>query len=404
LVDAPLRARLTVATPAKTVLAKAAALGERGRIEEALTAFLSISADSECGYEALVAAARMQATLRRHDEALATLARAIQLKPSDPLAWFRRSLLRLLKADFEGGWRDYEARLVTEEFLKIGIQPPQLAGIVVRNAKPEDLAGRRVLLVPEQGLGDHVMFASLIPDLAALASEVVVACDSRLVALFANSFPANVRINGQGSISRSDFDVAIAMASAPRLFRNRRDDFPGTPYLRPSAVVQARWAERLGPRPKGLRIGLSWRGGSAGTGSRRRSVDIAQLMPILDLPRCELFSLQYGDVDAEIGAANRKLGVDIRSFPRAEIDDYEELAGLVLNLDAVVSVQTSLVHLCGAVGQTCLTLLPANPEWRYGLNGEDMPWYGSVRLLRQVEPDRWEPVIVAAAEALSARL
>lgn len=389
---------------AKTVLAKAAALGERGRIEEALAALLSIADDPETGYEALVGAARMQATLRRHDEALATLERAIQLKPGDPLAWFRRSLLLLLKRDWQAGWQDYEARLATEEFLKVGIQPPQLAGVVARNARREDLAGRRVLLVPEQGLGDQVMFASLIPDLAALAAEVVVACDNRLTGLFANSFPANVRVNGQGSLSRSDFDVAIAMGSVPRLLRDAREAFPGRPYLRPRPDVQAQWAERLGPKPDGLRIGLSWRGGSAGTGSRRRSVEIAQLKPVLDLPGCEFISLQYGDVAAEVAAANRKLGVDIRTFPRAEIDDYEQLAGLVLNLDAVVSVQTSLVHLCGAVGQTCLTLLPANPEWRYGLTGEDMPWYGSVRLLRQTEPDRWEPVIAAAAEALCARL
>jgi hypothetical protein len=393
-----------VPASAKTVLAMAASLGARGRIDEALAALLSIADDPEHGYEALVGAARMQATLRRHDEALATLDRAIQRKPNDPLAWFRRSLLRLLKRDFPGGWRDYEARLVTEEFLKTGITSRQLASVAARNAKPEHLAGRRVLLIPEQGLGDQVMFASVIPDLAALASEVVVACDDRLAALFANSFASNVRVNGQASLSRSDFDLVLAMGSAPRLFRNQREDFSGAPYLRPRPEVEAQWAERLEPRREGLRIGLSWRGGSVETGSRRRSVEIAELKPILDLPGCEFVSLQYGDVDAEVAAANRELGVNIRAFPRAQIDDYEALAGLVANLDAVVSVQTSLVHLCGAIGQTCLALLPANPEWRYGLIGEDMPWYNSVRLLRQAEPDVWKPVIAAAAEALRSRL
>ncbi|MFN3582377.1 tetratricopeptide repeat protein [Phenylobacterium sp.] len=389
---------------AQSVLAKATSLGERGRFDEALAVLLSIVDDPEHGYRALVEAARLQATLRRHDEALGTLERAIRLRPNDPLAWFRRSLLRLLKRDFEGGWRDYETRLVTEEFLKVGIDPPQLAGVVTRNARHEDLAGRRVLLVPEQGLGDQVMFASVFPDVARLASQVVVACDDRLAGLFASSFPANVRINGQAALSRSDFEVAIAMGSAPRLFRNSPGDFPGTPYLRPRPEVQAKWAERLGPRPPGLRIGLSWRGGSVGTGSRRRSLEIAQLKPVLNLPGCEFVSLQYGDVAAEIAAANRKLGADIRSFPKAEIEDYEELAGLVLNLDAVVSVQTAVVHLCGALGQACLGLLPANPEWRYGLTGESMPWYRSVRLFRQAEPDQWEPVIAAAVAALRSRL
>lgn len=389
---------------AKSALAKAASLAERGGIDEALAVLLSIVDDAEHGYQALVEAARMQATLRRHDEALETLERAIRLRPNDPLAWFRRSLLRLLKRDFEGGWRDYETRLVTEEFLKVGLNPPQLAGAVAPNARHEDLAGRRVLLVPEQGLGDLVMFASIVPDLARLASQVIIACDYRLAGLFASSFPGNVRINGPASLSRSEFDVAIAIGSAPRLFRNRPEDFPGTPYLRPRPEVRAKWAERLGPRPAGLRIGLSWRGGSVGTGSLRRSVEIAQLKPILGLPGCEFVSLQYGDVEAEIVAANRKLGTNIRSFPKAEIDDYEELAGLVLNLDAVVSVQTAVVHLSGALGQTCLGLLPANPEWRYGLTGETMPWYRSVRLFRQGEPGDWEPVIAAAAAMLHSRL
>jgi ADP-heptose:LPS heptosyltransferase len=106
-------------------------------------------------------------------------------------------------------------------------------------------------------------------------------------------------------------------------------------------------------------------------------------------------------VGAEIAAANAGRETPIRLFPSAEIDDFEELAGLAANLDAVVSVQTALVHLCGALGKTCLTLVPQTAEWRYGARGTTMPWYNSVRLFRQAEHGVWDSVIADAAGALA---
>ena len=122
---------------------------------------------------------------------------------------------------------------------------------------------------------------------------------------------------------------------------------------------------------------------------------------MLDVADCEFVNLQYGDVGQEVAAANAGRANPIRLFPRAEIDDFEDLAGLTANLDAVVSVQTSLVHLAGALGQTCLALLPHRAEWRYTGSGETMPWYRSVRLLRQAEPGAWGPVIAQAGAALA---
>jgi ADP-heptose:LPS heptosyltransferase len=196
----------------------------------------------------------------------------------------------------------------------------------------------------------------------------------------------------------------IGMGSLGRLFRNRLEAFPGTPYLRPRAPVREAWAARLGARRARLRVGVSWRGGTPKTGGARRSVTLDQLAPVLDLPDCEFVSLQYGDVSAELAAANDGRDNPIKAFPAAEIDDFEQLAGLVLALDVVVSVQTSVVHLSGAVGAECLALLPHIPEWRYTLGAPAMPWYRSVRLIRQSEPGAWAPVIGRVAEALRQRL
>ena len=126
------------------------------------------------------------------------------------------------------------------------------------------------------------------------------------------------------------------------------------------------------------------------------------LGPLITLEGTEFFSLQYGEAAAQAAAANASLLSPIRTFPPQDIDDFEQLAALVLALDLVVSVQTALIHLCGAIGAPCLVMVPFMAEWRYGARGETMPWYGSVRLYRQKAPDAWGPVIEAVTDAAAA--
>jgi ADP-heptose:LPS heptosyltransferase len=118
------------------------------------------------------------------------------------------------------------------------------------------------------------------------------------------------------------------------------------------------------------------------------------------MPDCEFVNLQHGDVAAELAATP----ASIRTFPATDLSDFESLAGLAAELDLVISVQTALVHLCGAIGQTCLTFVPSQPEWRYGTTASTMPWYQSVRLYRQETPGDWDPVIVRVASAVRERL
>jgi hypothetical protein len=127
---------------------------------------------------------------------------------------------------------------------------------------------------------------------------------------------------------------------------------------------------------------------------------IETLAPLLFEPNCEFISLQYGDIGLEVEDANRALGVAIRTPPPDLIDDFDDLAGLVAELDVVVSVQTALVHVCGAIGQRCHALIPQVAEWRYMQRGDATPWYGSVRLWRQAEDLGWDPVVRIVAEAV----
>jgi Flp pilus assembly protein TadD len=397
---------LTSSRHAEGFVARGDALYGLGRFDEALASFLEAAKLSTQPYEPLVKTAIARAALRQYAEALALLDKAVALRPDEQLAYYQRASIRLLTCDFEGGWRDFEHRWRNEAFVasSSATVSPQVREHLDLRLGIQDVSGQRVLLVSEQGIGDQVMFASMIPDLAAAAASVTCVCDHRLVGLFSNSFEGAKFVDpGAANLSRSAFDKVVAIGSLGHIFRNRVEDFPGTAYLRPRPQVAERWAARLGPRPQGLRIGLSWRGGTPGTAASQRSLALAQFAPLLGLPDCEFVSLQYGDATAEVQAVNSGLSSKIRIFPASDIDDFEDLAGLIAAVDVVVSVQTSVVHLTGALGKDCLVMVPYNPIWRYTAQAATMPWYRSARIFRQSEPEHWDPVIRSVAESLRSR-
>ncbi|WP_293377170.1 tetratricopeptide repeat protein [Phenylobacterium sp.] len=375
------------------------------RFEEALASY-SEALDLDPGsYEALIKMGRSRAALRDYVEALSILDRAVRLQPMEPAGRFWRSVLRLLIGDFEGGWADYDMRWrhATAFEGSGGVVTPQLRARLSLDLDLETVRGQRILLAGEQGIGDQVMFASMIPDLARVA-QITCVCDGRLTRLFSASLPGVRFLDPiSAELQFSDFDRVVAMGSLGKLFRNRVADFPGASYLRPRAEVCAHWRERLGPRPKGLRIGLTWRGGRPTTNMAQRSMALSQLAPLANLPDCEFVSLQYGEAQADLQAVREGLNWDIHAFPKAEIDDFEDLAGLIETLDVVVSVQNSVVHLAGAIGKDCLALVPHNPEWRYGTASAAMPWYRSVEIRRQTAPGAWAPVIADVVETLKRR-
>lgn len=380
-------------------------LSGQGHVEEAIMVCrraLALEPDNAAALQNLGVAL---AASGQQLEGLLALDRAVELEPEVPLRSFSRALVRLAAGDFAGGWRDYEARWRTQSFAyrSTTSMTARLQERLNLDSNARTLASARVLLVAEQGIGDQLMFASMIPDLARVASHVTLICEPQLVRLFAHSFPGlTVLSHLDAEMDLSSFDVVLAPGSLGRIFRNRLEDFPGAPYLKPDREALARWAARLGSRPSGPRIGVSWRGGTEATRISERSVTLEQLIPVFDLPGCEVISLQYGDPRPEIAAFNEGRGSKIRVFPPEDLKDVEDLAGLIEELDVVVSVQTAVVHLAGALGKDCLAMLPANPEWRYAAPGSAMPWYGSVRLLRQTSSGDWESVVTGVVEALKA--
>jgi tetratricopeptide (TPR) repeat protein len=373
---------------------RAQALSQLDQTTASIAAYqsaLDVAGPADRG-EVLTDMARVLGSVGRYDEAIAALDTAVGLEGDVSTALLCRGELRLLSGDFAGGWGDYEARLQIPNFLQANRRfTPAILERLVRRPSRDDFAGRRVLVLGEQAFGDAIMFASTLGELAALAASVTCAVDERLVRLLRESLPnitfTSAQVDGAG------FDVVVAMGSLPGAFRQTREAYPGRPYLTPSPGAIQRWQTRLPPAAGKLRVGVSWRGGLARTRAAARSMDLEVLEPLLTLPHCSFVSLQYGEVDAEVAAINARLPTPLLSFAQAETRDFDDLAGLAACLDVVVTVQTTLAHLCGALGKTAFVMIPRWPEWRYGLEGEEMAWYASLRLIRQGSPGDWGSVI-----------
>jgi tetratricopeptide (TPR) repeat protein len=331
---------------------------------------------------------------------------ALEKDPNHAQAHWNKSLTMLELGDYANGWTEYDWGLraqvrVDRNYAKHTI--PFWNG--EKNA--------RIIVYGEQGIGDEIMFASLLPQLVADAELVVFECHRKLHKLFANSFPEidiyptredeNIQwpLKSDGS-DRYGFTHKIAIGSLGKFYRRDIADFPGTPFLVPTPSSELAWAERLAKLPAGPKIGISWIGGHKKTRVEVRSMELERLLPILG-QNAQFISLQYTPQEDEILAFETAHGIKLHQFPEATYSPiYDDTAGLVANLDLVITVCTSLVHLAGSMGVPTWVMVPSRPAWRYRLDLDGMPWYSSVVLFRQT-PDsvEWQPVIDEVASNLS---
>lgn len=331
--------------------------------------------------------------LGRIDEALAKFESVLAAKPGAELALWHRTLTRLLQQDFARGWEHYDLRLRSRD------RPQRAVGFSLWDGR--DPAGVRVLVHGEQGIGDEIMFASCLPQMIAASAACTVECSARLLGLFRRSFPAaRVIESGLAEAAAESCDVQIAMGSLPRFLRRSRDDFPRHGgYLHADPGLRAQWRARLaaiGPAPK---VGISWLGGTQKSRSSARSIALDALAPVLQVGGLQFVDLQYTDRSAEIGAVESRLGLRLHRWTEAR-EDFEHTAALIAELDLVISVCNTAVHLGGALGKPVWVMTPFSPEWRYGLRGDEMIWYPAARMFRQTAPGAWDGVIADVAQSL----
>jgi Tfp pilus assembly protein PilF len=325
----------------------------------------------------------------RYDEAVDYAERAIAVDPEHYQARFNLSLLLLLRREYARGWREYEYRWRLPEVTMPKYRQPVWAG--------EDLDGRTILLQSEQGLGDTIQCLRYVPMVLARGGRVVLRVERVLVRLAA-SLAGNVIITPT-SARVPDFDLWCPMLSLPRVFGTTLDSIPATvPYLGARNAIAERWRRRLAGLP-GLKVGLVWAGSANHINDARRSIDLARLKPLLAIPGVTFVSLQAGPRSADIAT----LPSDTLHDVSAELTDFAETAGAICSLDLVIAVDTSAVHLAGALGKPAWVMLPFSPDWRWLLERDDSPWYPTVRLYRQRAPADWDAVVTRVAADLRER-
>ncbi len=367
---------------------RAMALVDLERPEEALESARFHQRVKPDDVDAILLEARALALLRQWDDAAERYGAVLARAPADEDARFQLGLLRLLMGDFAQGWSDYEARFGTDNYWRLAAIERRPPANHVHGVEPGGLSGRRVLVLDEQGVGDVVMFASIVPDLVRIAASVTLVVAPRLQALFARSFPQArvVARPAPEAMAAEAYDLSLFIGSLGYAFRRSGADFPGAAFLRPDDGQRSAWKQLLG-EGAGPVVGVSWKGGTQWTRRGGRSLSVGDLSPLLDLPGARFVSLQHGETDAEKAELQSLFGDRLIAAGDNLTSDLDGLAALISCLDAVLTVQNTNVHLAGALGAPCWAILPESPEWRYGREGGRMPWYASVRLLRRSAGD-----------------
>jgi lipoprotein NlpI len=317
------------------------------------------------------------------DEALDSYERAIQINPGFADARYNRAMAQLFLGDFSSGWAEYEWRWLNAQRLGIG-GPRSVPGRSWRGEEP--IGGKRLLLYSEAGLGDTLQFCRYAISCAQLGADVTLEVQGPLRELL-SALPGVARVVSSGE-PLPDAELNCPLLSLPLAFKTTLATIPlPQGYLRADPEKDAQWRKRLGER-RCPRVGIAWSGNPDNPIDARRSVRLADWLPWL--PRgYEYFTLQrqVREADRRILAANPQLV----SFDDSLLD-FDNTAALIGLMDVVVSVDTSLAHLAGALGKTTWLLLPQIPDYRWMRDREDTPWYSSLKLYRQAAANAWAGV------------
>ena len=332
-------------------------------------------------------------------EAVAAYGRALELSPdADGYRW-NRALAALSAGDLEHGWVDYESGFGCKQRAPERIFPqPRWVG--------ESLTGRTILTWGEQGVGDEIMFANAIPDLAARADSCVVECDPRLVPLFARSFPDCEILPRstppQPRTAWPDIDCQSPMGSLPRWLRPSVASFPhDRGYLKADPDRVAYWRERLADLGPAMKVGISWRSRVMTANRIKLCVPLDQWAPILQTPGVQFINLQYCNWEDDVAEAEKRLGVRVHHFQNLDLKDaLDDVAALVAALDLTITISNICMTIGGGLNV---------PTWVFGLRDhmdwltlgvESAPWFPSVRLFYRTWRESWEPVVRGMAEEL----
>jgi tetratricopeptide (TPR) repeat protein len=328
-------------------------------------------------------------------EAMACYRRALELKPDLPEARLNRALDWLLSGDFQHGWPEYEWRWRTKGHPRLSFRQPFWDG--------RPLEGKTILLHAEQGLGDTIQFVRYAAWVKDRGPKVIVTCQEPLVRLLASCRGIDELIGWGNDLPPFDFHAPLL--SLPGIFQTSLETVPAeVPYLFAAPLLMEQWRKRLG-NLEGFKVGIGWQGSPTYAGDRWRSIPLRFFAPLAEIAKVRLVSLQKGagrDQLAEVG--DRFQVADFADEMDETAGAFMDTAAIMTQLDLVITSDTVVAHLAGALGVPVWVALPFAPDWRWLLDRDDSPWYPTMRLFRQKKQRDWAGVFDEIKTALSSRL
>jgi tetratricopeptide (TPR) repeat protein len=375
------------------------ALGRGNQLDRALIVlFEYIHATGKVDCETVRCAADCLKSSGRFQEATDLWGKVLEIDPTCSEARGQWSMCLITLGDYEKGWLNYESRWDCETFQGNVRRDPSRQWGAPPTGRP-DVAGKTILIYGEQGIGDTIHFIRYASQFAKMGARVIVQVAWPLKSLLQKC--DGVRLAYALSEQLPAYDWHIPMMSLPHAFGTILETIPApVPYLHVDPSLRKSWLPRVesaAPRGTSLRVGLAWAGNPKHKNDVNRSIDSSLLSPLAQIPNVTFFTLQKFNENekAVIPPPNLRLVDFIPS-----LHDFADTAALIEQLDLVISVDTAVVHLAGALGKPVWTMLPFTADFRWGLRGEQSPWYPTMRLFRQPKFRSWPPVIENVVAAL----
>lgn len=319
--------------------------------------------------------------LKNTTEALKDYDKCLQIEPNHPDAHWNKALIKIQLGEYHEGWALYEWRWqsFSKKWARHYQQPLWLGESSIRD--------KTILIYPEQGYGDFIQFCRYIPMLLELGAKVILETPAPLMALATNAFRGDIQLIESGK-TLPKFDIQCPIMSLPLAFKTTLENIPSTfPYLKPEPNKVQLWQEKLGKKTK-PRVGLVWSGSTWHKNDHNRSIKFQTLLPLLELP-FEFHSLQK-EIQVQDQAIFNKSSIQNH---QQDLKDFADTSALIDQMDVMISVDTAVAHLTGALDKKLFLLLPSNPDYRWMLDRKGSPWYPSAQLLRQSVIGDWAQVI-----------
>lgn len=370
-----------------------AALKSVGRFDEAISSFeRSIELNGKHA-DAHFNLGNMLWGKCRHHDAIEKYNKALELDPGSVEVRWNRALALLLTGNYEQGWPEYEVRFERKTPPPRDFNQPRWDG--------KDLTGKTILVHAEQGFGDTFQFTRFLPMVKEKGGQLIFECQKRLLPVLSRCAGYD-RIVPRTDNDRHDFhfDLQMPLVSLPGLFGITPETIPaGVPYILPDQELVTKWNGKLA-KHNGFKIGIVWAGNPEYKYDKGRSCPLKTFAALSSIPGVVLFSLQKGAVDGQIDDLPYGMKV-VNLDPELDVTaSFVDTAAVIANLDLVISVESSVAHLAGAMGRQVWTIIPHASDWRWFLTREDSPWYPSMRLFRQTVPGDWDGVVKRVAEEL----